>query len=82
MGSGPCQKAVCDGARPALHAQAAWSPQMCSEASPCICITVLFLMTVQLLFLQVSCEGLYSLEHAVNTPFDLHHSLSGSWLYL
>ena len=39
-------------------------------------------MTVQLVFLQVSCEGLYSLEHAVNTPFDLHHSLPGSRLYL
>lgn len=39
-------------------------------------------MTVKLVFLQVSRDGLYSLELAVNTPFDLHHSLSGSRLYL
>lgn len=64
------------------YAQPAWSPLKCSEASLCICVTVLVLMTKQLVFLQVSCEGLYSLEHTVNTPFDLHHSLSGSRLYL
>lgn len=78
-----CQQGVCDGAKPARsHSQPAWSLQQCSGASLCICITVLFLMTVQLVFLHVSCERLSSLEHAVNTCFSLHHSLSGSRLYL
>ena len=73
---------MCDGAKPALPRSASWEPAEVQRSIP-VYLHYGFLLNDRTTSVSAgSCEGLYSLEHAVNTPFDLHHSLPGSRLYL